>query len=48
MKVCVKAHVVPSFSDNEIPVGAIFADDSEYITKANAKHFVAIVDDKET
>jgi hypothetical protein len=35
MKVCTREHVVPSFSDQPIPVGALFEDDSPFLVERN-------------
>ena len=45
MKVCVREHVVPAFSDQPIPVGARFDDDSPYLVEADCFEDVAPVED---
>lgn len=35
MKVCIRDHVVPSLSDQPIPVGAKFDDDSPYVVESD-------------
>lgn len=44
MKVCIREHVVPSFSDQPIAVGTLWADDSPYVVELDC--FAEVLDDK--
>lgn len=44
MKICIETHTATGFG--EIPEGSLWDDDSEYVTKKNAKHFKDVADEQ--